>query len=222
MSRMQINPKYKKIIDLLDFSNGKYDIVAVFRDFVIMFAIAIKNKFLYNQEDENIYLQIIKKYDKSETKVFIKLISELIFLYTDSNEIRDVLGEIFEQIGASSKRNEQYFTPSHIAGFMNEIVLSSEELKKEKYITVADCACGSGVMILNTANSLNKKGINYQEKLIVECQDIDFICFCMTYIQISLYGIVGRVIFGNTLLNEKRKIFYTPQYFIGKWYEKLQ
>ena len=107
MSRMQINPKYKKIIDLLDFSNGKYDIVAVFRDFVIMFAIAIKNKFLYNQEDENIYLQIIKKYDKSETKVFIKLISELIFLYTDSNEIREVADEFIELIKSSEFKQEK-------------------------------------------------------------------------------------------------------------------
>lgn len=220
MSRMQITPKYKKFVNLLDFSNGKYNIVEVFRDFVIMFAIAIKNRFIYNQKDEDMYLQIIKKYEKSETKIFEKLILELIVLLTDSHEIKDVLGEIFEQIGAASKRNEQYFTPSYIAELMNEIALNSEELKKQKYITVADCACGSGVMILNTANCLNKKGIDYQEKLIVECQDIDFVCFCMAYIQISLYGIAGRIICGNTLVNEKRKIFYTPQYFIGKWYEK--
>ena len=49
--KQDINPKNRKFIDLLDFSNGKYDIKEVFNDFVIIYAIAIKNKFYYEKED---------------------------------------------------------------------------------------------------------------------------------------------------------------------------
>ena len=45
--------KYKKIMELLEFSNGKYNAKDIFRDFVIMFATAIKNKFKYEQIDED-------------------------------------------------------------------------------------------------------------------------------------------------------------------------
>ena len=53
--------KYKKIMELLEFSNGKYDVRDIFKDFVIMFAIAIKNKFNYEQIDEDEYLRIVKR-----------------------------------------------------------------------------------------------------------------------------------------------------------------
>src|SRR5574344_499533 len=48
-----INEKYKRFVELLDFSNGKYSKVDVFRDFLMLFAIAIKNKFYFEQENED-------------------------------------------------------------------------------------------------------------------------------------------------------------------------
>lgn len=62
--------KYKKIMELLEFSNGKYDVRDIFKDFVIMFAIAIKNKFNYEQIDEDEYLRIVKRYDKKELDIW--------------------------------------------------------------------------------------------------------------------------------------------------------
>ena len=47
--KQDINPKYRNFINLLDFSKGKYDSKDVFNDFVIIYAIAIKNKFHYEQ-----------------------------------------------------------------------------------------------------------------------------------------------------------------------------
>ena len=185
-----------------------------------MFAIAIKNNFDYSQEDENIYLQITKKYKKSELKIFIELSTKLILMYLENDEIEDVLGEIFGQIGANSRQRGQIFTPMHIAKMMSSTVLTEDEIKKEKFILIKDPACGSGVLLLGAAQYLNENKIDYRNKMLVEAQDVDFICFCMAYIQLSLYNIPGRVILGNTLLNEKRKVFYTPEFFIGKWKEK--
>lgn len=216
--KRKINNRYKEFIGLLD--NGKYNSVDIFKDFVVMFAIAIKNNFDYSQEDENIYLQITKKYKKSELKIFIELSTKLILMYLENDEIEDVLGEIFGQIGANSRQRGQIFTPMHIAKMMSSTVLTEDEIKKEKFILIKDPACGSGVLLLGAAQYLNENKIDYRNKMLVEAQDVDFICFCMAYIQLSLYNIPGRVILGNTLLNEKRKVFYTPEFFIGKWKEK--
>ena len=69
---------------------------------------------------------------------------------------------------------------------------------------------------------MDLKNINYRNKALFVGQDIDFICVCMTYIQMTLYGMAGYVIQGNSLLNEKNIIFYTPEFFIGGWYNKKE
>lgn len=220
--KRKINNKYKEFTDLLEFSRGKYNPIDIFRDLVVIFAIAIKNSIDYSQEDEDTYLQIIKKYEKSESEIFVKLSTKLILMYSEEYEIKDVLGEIFETIGANSKVRSQFFTPMHIAEMMSETILAEDEIKNNKFISIKDPACGSGVLLLGVADYLNTNEIDYKNKIFVEAQDIDFTCFCMTYIQLSLYAIPGRVILGNSLLNERRKIFYTPEFFIGRWKEKIE
>lgn len=93
--------KYKKIMELLEFSNGKYNAKDIFRDFVIMFAIAIKNKFKYEQVDEDEYLRIVKRYDKKELDIFAKLIAEMMKEKLREDKIQDILGEIFMTIDAN-------------------------------------------------------------------------------------------------------------------------
>jgi type I restriction-modification system DNA methylase subunit len=212
--------QYKKIIELLEFTHGKYHSTYIFKDFVVLYAIAIKNIYDYNQEDENMYLQIINKYEKGEREMFVKLGVELIKILEMQNEITDVLGEIYEVIGASSKNFDQFFTQMHIANMNSDIILGKIDNTNEEHIIVRDDACGSGVLLLSVANSMLKQNIDYKQKLIVEGKDIDLICFCMTYIQLSLYAIPGRVILGNSLLNESKKVFYTPQYITNKWQEE--
>lgn len=218
--KREIKNRYIEFIGLLD--NGKYNSVDIFKDFVVMFAIAIKNNFDYSQEDENIYLQITKKYKKSELKIFIELSTKLILMYLENDEIEDVLGEIFSKIGANSRQRGQVFTPMHIAKMMSSTVLAEDKIKKEEFVLIKDPACGSGVLLLGAAQYLNENKTDYRDKILIEAQDVDFICFCMAYIQLSLYNIPGRVILGNTLLNEKSKIFYTPEFFIGNWEEKIE
>ena len=218
----RIKNENKKFVELLDFSRGKYNIANIFKDFVVMFAIAIKNRCYYERFDEDVYLKLISKYEKEEMKNFPRMVAELISLYMKEEDACDILGEIYEQIGASSERNSQFFTPLHISKMMAAVTLDIEKIKKEKFITINDPTCGSGVMFLSVAEYLLKNNIDYTEKIFVVGQDIDFVCACMTYIQISLYGLPGCIIWGDTLTEESRRIFYTPQYFIGNWQQKLE
>ena len=216
-----INEQYKEFVKLLEFSNGKYRATEVFKDFVLMFAISIQNGFYYRQDYEDLYLQIIKKYEKKEQRIFFKLIEELIKLFSSENEIKDILGEIYSQIGAISKQNQQFFIPNHIAKFLANANLGNmEKRNKKKFDTIIDSACGSGVLLLSAANEYATNKIDYNSKVLFVAQDIDLICVCMTYIQMFLYNMAGIVIQGNSLTDEQIRVFYTPEYIIKKWYEK--
>lgn len=220
--KSDIKNKYKKFIDLLNFSNGRYKIVDVFKDFVTIYAIAIKNKFHYKQEDEDIYFETIKKYRKSELDIFPKLIEELEYLYIKEREIRDVLGEIYYQIGAINKQRNQFFSPKEIGKISASVLIEHLIKQKNLFMEINDFACGSGALLLYYADELINKGIDYITKAFYWGQDSDFICFCMTYIQMSLYGMPGFVIWGNTLHLQEIKVFYTPQYYIGKWEQTIK
>ena len=62
-------------------------------------------------------------------------------------------------------------------------------------------------------------GIDYQRKMKVICQDLDWLAVYMTYIQISLLGIDGIVAQGDTLTDpynpgrkfDERRILRTPR-----------
>jgi len=209
--RLYIKDEYKKFVNLLDFSRGKYSIGQVFEDFLYMSAIAIKNSCDFDKNEEDWYFSIIKKYEKQELDVFPKLLAELVLIIVKNDKFRDVLGEIYQAINLNSKGSGQFFTPNHLAEAMAKMVIDKPS-NTDGVITVNDPACGSGVLLLNAANSFKDENIDYTKNLLVYGQDIDIRCFCMTYIQLSLAGIPGIVVLGNSLLNEKRKIYYTPQY----------
>lgn len=220
MSKYKINDKYKDIIDLLESCDAKHNICEVFRDFITMFAISIKNAYHYSQDDENRYLEIAKKYSEQELKKIVKMCGKLLYIYSNENEMPDILGEIFSSIGAYSKEKSQIFTPRHIAGAMAAFALQEIVENKDRYITIIDSTCGSGVLGIGAVDYLKKKGVDYRKKVIVKAKDIDSICFYMTYVQLSLYNIPGVVILGNSLTNEEEKVFYTPAFFEYGWKEK--
>lgn len=208
---LHIKDEYKKFFDLLDFSRGKYRIGQVFEDFIYMSAIALKNGCDFDKNEEDWYFSIIKKYERQELEVFPKLLEELVKLIIKDEDYKDILGEIFETMHLGSKQHGQFFTPNHIAGAMSNMIMD-EITTDNEIIKVCDLTCGSGVLLLNAANKAKNDNIDYSKKLLVYGQDIDIRCFCMTYIQLSLAGIPGIVVLGNILLNEQRKIYYTPQY----------
>ena len=71
------------------------------------------------------------------------------------------------------------------------------------YCRVAEPTCGSGAMVLGLVKCLQNRG--YEKlggKLYIEATDIDELCVCMTYTQLSLLGLSVRVIHGNSLSGE--------------------
>lgn len=77
-------------------------------------------------------------------------------------------------------------------------------------------ACGGGGLILAYLKILKDNNINYQKRVKIIAQDLDFRSVYMTYIQLSLVGARAKVVQGDTLtkpdIKDENCIFYTPMW----------
>ena len=76
-------------------------------------------------------------------------------------------------------------------------------------------------MIIGLAETMQKRGINYQQCLHVTAVDLDPQCVNMSYVQFSLLHIPAVVVHGNTLSMEEFGHWYTPAHIMGLWDYRL-
>ena len=194
-----------------------YPVYKVFEDFCKICSCSLHNTFkdapviahsyyrdlFISREQE--FKNIANKYDKAVfNEYFPSLMAILARLLLESP--KDYLGTIFARLNLGQHYRGQFFTPSHICEFMAEITFneSLEKAIQEKgYCRVAEPTCGSGAMVLGLVKCLQNRGIEkLGGKLYIEATDIDELCVCMTYTQLSLLGLSVRVIHGNSLSGE--------------------
>ena len=68
-------------------------------------------------------------------------------------------------------------------------------------MSILDCACGAGAILIAAANVLRCNKINYQRNALFVAQDIDRTVGLMCYIQLSLLGCSGYVVIGDSITN---------------------
>ena len=146
---------------------------------------------------EQEFKNIANKYDKAVfNEYFPSLMAILARLLLESP--KDYLGTIFARLNLGQHYRGQFFTPSHICEFMAEITFNEnleKAIQEKGYCRVAEPTCGSGAMVLGLVKCLQNRG--YEKlggKLYIEATDIDELCVCMTYTQLSLLGLSVRVI----------------------------
>lgn len=218
---MEENRNYKKeIADTIQSVSGKYNPYQIFRDWCEMYAISIQNSCVLRhdavwQNREDIYNSLWNKYDECEHDAFVKTTG--LYAIALHYEIGDLLGEIFMESGAGNASAGQFFTPFHVSEMVAKIG-ASENILEEKKIHMTEPSIGSGGMVIATAKYLNERGINYQKKLKVVGQDLDWLAVYMSYIQLSLLGIDAIIVQGDTLTEpyipgktEPRRILRTPR-----------
>ncbi len=207
---MELDKNYIKnnIISL----GRKYDTRQVFEDFVICCAYSLANAASYNQERENEYLRIAKKYEKEEFNSFAKMFVAL-QIELGKDDFDDVLGNLYEDLGLSSKHLGQFFTPIHVSDLMAKITFSAEDIKKEikkdGYTSMSDPCCGSGRMLLSYLKACRENDIN-MDKVYFEGADLSKLCCCMTYVNLSLLGASAIVYNQDTLLLDVYDSYITP------------
>lgn len=160
-------------------------------------------------------------------KIFAYITSAL-----EENPEQDFLGNLFMELDLGSHWKGQFFTPYSICQLMSNLNLdgAKEEIESRGWCSVNDPACGAGATMIATANEMRKAGINFQNHVLFVGQDIDRVVGLMCYLQMSLLGMPGYVVIGNTLTNpvtgrstlfpnekEGQEIWLTPMYHSDVW-----
>lgn len=212
MTKIDYLKEFMAKLQSLDKSKRIYE---VFKDFLTLSTCALAQPFYRSDEIEQEYLETVNKYTKKQAEDFLQLFAFLVCALTEKHQ--DFLGQVYMQLNLGNSAKGQFFTPYHISQFMAEINFIEVEykLKDQEFITLSDPCCGSSGMIIAFAETMKNKGYNYQNQLFVEVIDIDEVCFMMSYIQLSLYGIPARVMLGDSLACKFSKVLYTPFYFMN-------
>src|SRR5699024_6916802 len=220
MNYDQAQNKIKKIISDM---SGKYSRYNLFMDFINLTAITISNgvdKTQYEAREAK-YMQIIKKYTKDEANQFAKMIAIMTLAY--ERQMGDFIGELYMTMEFSNKHSGQFFTPYDVSRMMANM-LGVEPNENGMYL-LNEPSSGSGGMIVAYAETLKLNNINYQEKMRVVCNDIDFDVVKMCYIQLSLLGIDAIVYQKNTLApldDPPGEVWYTPMNLINRANEQVK
>lgn len=211
----------KFIIDNINKLSGKYTPYQIFTDWVTMLAIAIQNscKLIHDkiyEEREETYKTIAKRYNADELKTLADMGGALAAILDD--RFGDVLGEIYMSSGCGSKNTGQFFTPYHLSYLTAKLAYENHinQLEEDELIEINEPSTGGGGMMIAIAQVMKENNINYQKRLHVIAQDLDWNGVYMTYIQLSLLGVKATVVQGDTLHEpyrkgyDERRVFRTP------------
>ena len=114
----------------------------------------------------------------------------------------DILGHLYQEYGAPSSENGQYFTPSAAAQLLSGVMLpSNEEIQnttRDDPLTIHDPTCGSGSLLISAAKQIEESTDTPYAALFFG-QDIDIRCVKMTAINFAIRGLPGYAIHGDSL-----------------------
>ena len=116
-----------------------------------------------------------------------------------TEELSDVLGEIYMMTGMGSKYTGQFFTPFHVSEMCARLSINTDEILDAGRLSLHEPSCGGGGMIIAACKILHECGFDYQRRLDVVAQDLDWKGVYMTYLQLSLIGCRAVVVQGDTL-----------------------
>ena len=192
----------KHILKQIGRMSGKFNTYTIFNDWIVMLGLSIANSVtaihgtVYNEREEW-YKSIMNKYNKEEFDSFAEMTAYLVESLEE--EMTDVLGGVFMLSGAGNDRLGQFFTPFHLSELNARIALDKMDLTEEK-LKINEPSSGGGGMIIAVAKVLREMGIDYQKKMEVVAQDLDWNGVFMSYVQFSLLGIDAIVVQGGTLI----------------------
>ena len=154
----------------------------VWSDFINLAAITISNAVDRQGKDhderENLYTQIIQRYIKAEQAVMPELF-DLMVTALDENPDQDFLGEMFMVLELGNHWKGQFFTPYCICEAMARMqVERAEEIVAEKgWVSVFDCACGAGALLIAARNELARRNVPYTTAPPRSCATFSCLCW---------------------------------------------
>lgn len=222
--------QYTGIVKMYNSLIGSHQLWELWQDSMTMFALSISNTVdgRYRDKREAMYMDIAHKYTKDEMQVFPQIFGEII-IQLEAEPEQDLLGDLYMQLDLGSHWHGQFFTPYNICAMMAKTQLGQQEYTVEniKPISVCDCACGGGALLIAAAHEYKKAishtGLNAQHYICLFAQDLSQVSSMMCYVQLSLQGFAGKVKLGDSLMNplveqdNGSDIWYTPMWFSDVW-----
>ncbi len=171
---------------------SRHDLSTVFSDFLQMAVCALSM-----QQKEELYLETIKRYEKSEVQSLTNAFASLVIEMDNSGQgCHDVLGPFFT-LNITRGHNGQYFTPQPICNLMARCTGINDSTQPQR---VLDPACGSGTMLVSRARC--EREVRGRNSDLYFGADLDRRCAMMTAINLCLNGLCGEVAWMNSLSNE--------------------
>lgn len=209
---------YREMTKKLTSITGQYRMFDVFRDFVHMFALAIRNSVDKRdwQEREDRYLEVAGKYTRDQ----LDTMAEVFALVVTQMEIepQDVLGKLYMELEISNEAGGQFFTPYDLAKLMAAMQADQiADSSTESYVSIYEPACGAGAFMIAIAQELRQRDREFH----VTAEDIDTVAVHMAYIQFTLLDIPAIVHHRNTLTLETFDTWATPAHVLGLWTYRL-
>lgn len=234
---IKIKQEYKELVNLFNKLTGKRSMWQVYNDVITMIACVIQNQFSHSDrydEIERLYIDIAKQYDKSEIQQIANIFAEITNML-ESDQFRDLLGDLYMQLDMGSNELGQFFTPYHIARLTAASGVNIDKIRdainEKGYIIINEPACGGGANIIGVCDVLYNNGIDYQRKCVIVCQDLSRLTGLMCYIVLSLIGCSAVIKIGDTLsqpfttykaeFKNGAELWTTPMFHVNNCYNKV-
>lgn len=143
----------------------------------------------------------------------INWVTELMMLQSKYGEEVDLFGSYLEEVGQTSIKNGQFFTPMSLAIALARLV--GVQNKPGEVITVSDCASGSGRLMIAHALEAKKCKDYTPMDFVYYNQDIDYKSFLCSTLNASLRNLASFNVWGDTLAVKERKIYMTIPMYLG-------
>ena len=186
---------YHSFCKEMEMLGRRYDLARVFEDFLTIAMCSVHQVNIASRlqdkdaDNEKLYLDTIKPYNRDELNQFAKLLS-LVQLSVYEDHYSDLLGQYFTE-HITRGRNGQYFTPEPVCELMAKINGADKNISGQR---VYDPACGSGRLLLQFAKTAPN---NY-----FYANDVSLTCGKMSSLNFMFNGLRGEVACMNTLSME--------------------
>lgn len=135
----------KHIMNLLNFSHGKYDIKKIFYDVVMLETYFINIFIIGRKELAKDFDQTMEFYTSQEQMQIWQILMELALLYKKQQKANDILGEIYNRLQIHNGKLGQFFTPAPVSDFMAKVNgISDKQIFESGYVSFYEPCCRSG------------------------------------------------------------------------------
>lgn len=184
----------------------------IFRDVCRIFSLSLRGAVTINKaerdEIEGMYASLAGRYGPDGMKKVGAMFAHLV----EAMELKrsDFLGHVYEDLNATVKSFGQFFTPDCVSRMMARMTFSARP-EPGKVVTMNDCACGAGALLIEGAEAFVGCG-GRQGDILIYAEDLDATACCIAYTQLSLLGYPAIVHHMDSL---SRKVYEGPWFTVG-------